>query len=226
MAGVPTLLTLEAHARGMNHHCPVKPHKSSQGAGHGKGHRPTAQGMESLSSSSSLLSTAAGKLGGAFGNPVCVLQPTCRKGKLGAEQRKHKRWESSLLPVGTICHFLEAQNPPSSWLSSQIPLCVWVTQALSSHGRSRGTRVPSPTPDAAFPSDVCSWDPDSGSSVLGIMRTTGGPVLPLLWLWHFWQPRHSPDKISHCLLGFLPLISPFAHPQAWFPLPPPDLGRP
>lgn len=148
-----------------------------------------------------------------FGNPVCMLQPTCTKGKLGAEQRKHKRWESSLLPVGTICHFLEAQNPPSSWISSQIPLCVWVTQALSSHGRSKGTRVPSPTPDAAFPLDICSWDPDSGSGVSGIVRTTGGPVLPPLWLQHFWQQRHSPD-ISSCLLGFLPLISPFAHPQA------------
>ena len=142
-------------------------------------------------------------------------QPTCTKGKLGAEQRKHKRWESSLLPVGTIWHFLEAQNPPSSWISSQIPLCVWVTQALSSHGRSKGTRALFPTPDAAFPSDIRSWDPDSGPGISGIVRTTGGSVLPPLWLWHFWQPRHSPDKISNCLLGFLLLISLFAHPQAW-----------
>lgn len=144
----------------------------------------------------------------------------------GSRAKKTQEMGKQPSACGDHLSLLGGSESTSSWLSSQIPLCVWVTQALSSHGRSRGTRVPSPTPDAAFPSDVCSWDPDSGSSVSGIMRTTGGPVLPLLWLWHFWQPRHSPDKISHCLLGFLPLISPFAHPQAWFPLPPPDLGRP
>lgn len=97
-----------------------------QDAGHGLGHRFTAQNMQPLSSHFPLLSSAAEEADGASDwEPSFVLQLTCAKRKMRAEQRICKRQESSSADLGGHLSFSSCSDPLSSQISPQIPPLYW-----------------------------------------------------------------------------------------------------
>lgn len=113
----------------VNRHCLAKPQMSTtatevalQDARHGLGHCSTAQDVQPLSSHFPLLSSVAKEAGGASDwEPSFVLQLTCAKRKMGAEQRKCKRQESSSADLGGHLSFSGCSDPLSSHISPQIP---------------------------------------------------------------------------------------------------------
>lgn len=125
---LPTLKAQRKIGERVNRHWP-KPQMSTtatevalQDAGHGLGHRFTAQNMQPLSSHFPLLSSAAEEADGASDwEPSFMLQLLCAKRKMRAEQRKCKRRESSSADLGGHLSFSSCSDPLSSQISPNSP---------------------------------------------------------------------------------------------------------
>lgn len=117
--------------------------------------------------------------------------------------------ESSPLTVGTICHFLAAQNPPLPWISPQISPLYLGDSGTHLSGQNQRDQDPLPPPQM----QVSHQMPAPGTLILeqgSQGQQEGLFCLPATLT--LWWPRYHADKTSSYPWGFLPLISLFAHP--------------